>query len=105
MESPPDVIASLQPEAVVVVCDGKKGSLYSAAAQVLATVATDESEIQYLDDPNWSQFPEVGAVLKTIAPEEQCFQIAIHTGLGVWAVGVGGRSPNRTKATKLALAT
>jgi len=89
---------------LAVVSDGKKGGLYGSASQVIEHITGGEGEIQYHDDPNWTEYPAVGEVLKALAESEECYQLGVHSTLGIWAIGVGGRKKNRDQATKLALA-
>jgi len=106
----PDKLADCSSDMALVVSTGgatKKG-LYSqseAALRALFPDGTLESSVEYLDDPNWSEFPTIGKALKAIAEEEECFTVAVCPSADVWAVGVGMKSKSRSAAAKAALAT
>merc|ERR1712048_1369980 len=85
----------------------KKG-LYlqsDAALRALFPDGSLESSVEYLDDPNWDEFPTIGKALKAIAEGEECMTVAVCPSVDVWAVGVGMKSKSRSAAAKAALAT
>merc|ERR1711972_1189529 len=59
--------------------------------------------VTYAHDPEWTDFPEVGEAIKTAGAEENCYTIATHPEMGIWAVGIGGGWKTRETACKLAL--
>eukprot|EP00933_Yihiella_yeosuensis_P023559 TRINITY_DN18352_c0_g1_i1.p1 TRINITY_DN18352_c0_g1~~TRINITY_DN18352_c0_g1_i1.p1 ORF type:complete len:730 (-),score=180.11 TRINITY_DN18352_c0_g1_i1:56-2245(-) len=99
-------LEGLEPQGLVVATEGnaRKG-LYSQADGALESLLGDMlSEVEYIDDPEWSQFPVVGAALKELAEKEECLVVAICPTRALWAVGVGMKGKNRWMAVKVALA-
>jgi hypothetical protein len=101
----PDALEGLAPTCIAVSTEGKKKGTYSEAHSILAHLLGDGlKDVEYLDDVDWKSYPEVGAALKALATEEECFTIAACASHGIWALGVGMRAKNRQNAAKLALA-
>lgn len=94
------------PEGIVFRTTGKNlPNFYSVAAQELHSIVQASSlEIQYIDDPDWRQFPNVGKLVQQISGFEECQLIAFCPALQLWAVGVGSRIKSRTTAAKAAMA-
>jgi len=105
VEVPPQ-LDSLSPEVLVVAADASaKKSLYSHADVAVKTVLGDlAGEVEYVDDPNWSEFPGIGSALKLLAEKEECFVVAISPSHSLYAVGVAMKGKVRYSAAKVALA-
>ena len=64
-----------------------------------------DSEVDVVDDPDWSTFPELAGALQVIYPSwRDCFCVCVCPGLCVWAVGIASRAKNRQDAARIALA-
>lgn len=69
-----------------------------------AALAATEGDVEYHDDANWAEFPNVGKALKQVAPVEECLTVAVCEKKGIWAVGVGNKGKSRWAAVRLAMA-
>jgi hypothetical protein len=85
--------------------EGQRKALYSHVDKFLAEfVESIETDIEFVDDPNWENFPEVAAALEEYKVED-CLHIAVCGSAGVWAAGVGRKWKTRNSAAKVALGT
>jgi len=102
----PEILEDLVREGLVVSSASKSlPRFYGQADQVLEhLLAEAKSEVEYHDDSEWQNFPEVGNLLRELAPKEECFTLAIHAASCAWGVGVGMKKKNRDIAAKAALA-
>lgn len=93
-------------ESVVLRNDGTTRSdlYYKADAAIALVIGELASEVQYFDDPNWDQFPQVGQHTKRVTGKEECLTLAVCQAAGVWAVGAGRKGKNRMTAAKVAMA-
>lgn len=86
--------------------DGQRKALYSHVDKFLSEfVESIETDIEFVDDPNWENFPEVAAAMEEYKLEDACLHIAVCGSAGVWAAGVGRKWKTRNQAAKVALAT
>eukprot|EP00928_Gymnodinium_smaydae_P009376 TRINITY_DN13500_c0_g2_i2.p1 TRINITY_DN13500_c0_g2~~TRINITY_DN13500_c0_g2_i2.p1 ORF type:complete len:569 (-),score=110.75 TRINITY_DN13500_c0_g2_i2:165-1871(-) len=104
--SRPDALENFSSDEALVLCtDGGRRALYSQADEALNYLAGEaKGDIQYFDDASWEKFPQIGSILKTNAPREECLMVGVCPSLDVWAVGVGMKGKNRYLACKAALA-
>eukprot|EP00405_Crypthecodinium_cohnii_P017112 CAMPEP_0206452302 /NCGR_PEP_ID=MMETSP0324_2-20121206/19868_1 /ASSEMBLY_ACC=CAM_ASM_000836 /TAXON_ID=2866 /ORGANISM="Crypthecodinium cohnii, Strain Seligo" /LENGTH=526 /DNA_ID=CAMNT_0053922373 /DNA_START=97 /DNA_END=1677 /DNA_ORIENTATION=- len=105
-EDLPEVLEGMPPEALVLSTQtcARKG-LYDKATDLLENLLSEGvADITEHDDPNWEQFPIVGAVIKEKMGTEECLSIMLCPQLNCWAVGVGMKAQMRKQAAKAALA-
>ena len=103
---PPDPLDGVITDGLVLLCSGDRSSgLYGNSEEILHMVVGG-SEVERLDDPDWSTFPSIAAALREIAPgwSDECFCIGVCHGLGVWGIGIASRVRNRQDAARIALA-
>jgi len=102
----PEELEGLPTVALALSTEGKgRKTLYSNADRAVAHLLEEmAAEVQYFDDFNWEQFPQVGAALKSVAAAEECLTLALCSSKEIWAVGVGMQGKNRFAAAKAALA-
>jgi len=104
----PPPLDTLMTEALALANNGMgRKSLYANADEMLAHFVGEDlvEQIQYLEDPEWKEFPLVGeAVKKAMNGKEECLTIAVLETACCWAVGVGTKGKNRLTAAKVALA-
>jgi hypothetical protein len=104
-EPKPDILEALGDNGLVVSSDGnRRKGLYSQAASAIAILTEGRGDVEYIDDPNWSNFPQIGKALLASGSKEECMEVGVCTALNVWAVGMGGKTKTRRPATKAALA-
>lgn len=105
-EPAPDQLEGLPAVALVCSTDGKAGGgLYSQADEALNKFVPEAAtEVEYLDDFEWKNFPAVGMALKELAEKEECMCLAVCPSRGLWAVGVGMKGKERLRAAKAAIA-
>jgi len=107
MEDPPAILVDGMPAESLLVVEGTgRKELYQTVDQFLLGFVGDVStDIECVDDPDWSQFPEIAAVLEGYAIQDECLQVAICAQCGMWAAGIGRKWKQRNAAAKVALAT
>lgn len=83
----PRCLASLTPKEGIVVCtDGKRKGLYSNGDAALSTlVGNVQGDVEYHDDFNWANYPELGKALKQLAPRDSACALRL---LSLWMSGV-----------------
>jgi hypothetical protein len=103
----PALLQELGPDAVAVCSDTASSPLYQAIDGVLALLLpTPDDEVQLLDDPQNTEFPEVSAALKahSNSPREEPIHVSICQSTGCWGIGAGRTEDSRAAASKVALA-
>jgi len=84
---------------------GRRNLYFSADAALAHFIGEDLiDQVQYIEDPDWENFPVVGAAIKEAMGKEECMTIAVLEPACCWAVGVGMKGKNRQVAAKVALA-
>eukprot|EP00931_Biecheleriopsis_adriatica_P009702 TRINITY_DN110779_c0_g1_i1.p1 TRINITY_DN110779_c0_g1~~TRINITY_DN110779_c0_g1_i1.p1 ORF type:complete len:880 (+),score=199.71 TRINITY_DN110779_c0_g1_i1:82-2640(+) len=81
-----------------------KSACFGLAADVLDAFLGGV-EIEVIHDPDWQEFPEVGAALTAAGVEENCLAVAMCPAMTKWGIGVGAGWKARESAARLALAT
>lgn len=83
----------------------KGPNIFSSSAYVLGDIVGDISnEVQILHDPDWQQYPDIGAAIQAACGEEHCFAVAVCAGQAKWGLGLAPGWKGRESAAKLALA-
>eukprot|EP00930_Biecheleria_cincta_P029812 TRINITY_DN20689_c0_g1_i1.p1 TRINITY_DN20689_c0_g1~~TRINITY_DN20689_c0_g1_i1.p1 ORF type:complete len:597 (-),score=134.48 TRINITY_DN20689_c0_g1_i1:144-1934(-) len=103
----PALLQELGPDAVAVCTDNASSSLYQSIDGVLACLLpTPDDEVQLLDDPQNTEFPEVSAALKSHGDgqREEPIHVSICQSTGCWGIGAGRTEDSRCAASKVALA-
>jgi hypothetical protein len=86
--------------------EGQRKALYNHVDKFLSEfVENVETDIEFVDDPTWENFPEVAAAMEEYKLEDACLHIAVCGSAGVWAAGVGRKWKTRNAAAKVALGT
>lgn len=97
----PIVQSGLPSEAPAIAFD-KNCDLFQISAQMLSELDNDD-EACVVDDPDWSQFPEIGDALRRSGAPEIGLAVAELGSRQKWAVGLGTGPKGRDKAARLAL--
>lgn len=107
MEAPPAILVDGMPSETLLVVEGTaRRQLYSTVDKFLSGFVADvATDIECVDDPDWTQFPEIAAALEGYAVQDDCLQVAICAQCAMWAAGVGRKWKGRNQAAKVALAT
>jgi len=90
--------------ALVVATECKTIGIYFEAEMLLQSILPPSTKVEYVDDAQWSLFPEIGVELRKLAPMEECFSVGVISDVQVWAVGVAMKNKNRTQVSRAALA-
>jgi hypothetical protein len=84
--------------------ENARKALYTHVDKFLAEfVESVETDIEYVDDPNWEQFPEIAAALEEYNVQDYCLHVAVCGNAGVWAASAGRKWKTRNAAAKVAL--
>lgn len=108
LPAPPAVLIDGMPSETLMLLgeDGTRKALYAHVDKFLAEfVESVETDIEFVDDPNWENFPEVAAAMEEFTLGDACLHIAVCGSAGVWAAGVGRKWKTRNAASKVALGT
>lgn len=101
----PGVLDDLSGGAVAVGTEGNRRDVFDTVDKVLAKLVTKpKAAIKYIDDPNWEQFPEIGAALKQHGEEQAPMMLAVCQEASAWAIGFGYSASHRNAAAKAAMA-
>lgn len=93
----------LPAEAPVVVFE-KGVSVFGEGSYILCDFLPNmDEEVEFIDDPDWKQFPEIASALRETGLEENCNCVAFAKAQGKWAVGCAPGHKPRQNAAKLAL--
>jgi len=86
--------------------EGSRKGLYAHVDKILAQFVSKE-DIEYVDDPDWVQFPEVASALTEAGYniKDHCLNVAVCGVASVWAAATGNKWKSRNAAAKVALAT
>eukprot|EP00811_Abedinium_folium_P008113 NODE_17493_length_939_cov_13.056650.p1 GENE.NODE_17493_length_939_cov_13.056650~~NODE_17493_length_939_cov_13.056650.p1 ORF type:complete len:204 (+),score=70.88 NODE_17493_length_939_cov_13.056650:111-722(+) len=105
-DAPTGTLSGLPVDAIALCTDGKtRKALYNSIDAVLQHLMPDaQNAVEYLDDPEWKQFPEVGSAVQVHGNEEVSLQVALCAGNMTWAAGFGSKWTSRHQAAKVALA-
>lgn len=71
-----------------------------ALDRLAVNVATD---VEYFDDPDWTVFPTVADIVRSLGQREECLCVAVCQSRGAWGIGISNKKRNRTVAAKVAL--
>jgi hypothetical protein len=108
LAAPPAVLIDGMPSETLMLFgeDGSRRALFNHVDKFLAEfVESVETDIEFVDDPSWENFPEVAAALEEYAIDSECLHIAVCGSAGVWAAGVGSKWKTRNVAAKVAIGT
>jgi len=104
---PAALVDSMPTNTLVFVTDdgGERKPLLGKADSILAHFAEDhESVVEYVDDPEWVNFPETLAGFEGFNVKDECLHIAVCGVHNVWAASTGRKWKTRNNAAKIALA-
>lgn len=102
------IMEKMLPDGIAVATDGKKRpKLYGRVDAVLKCLLIDpDTEVEYHDDPNMDEFPQIAEAVRGIPTDEiVSMTLAVCPCYGAWGVGLGSNYANRHKAARVALAT
>jgi len=105
--APGMLIETMPAESIMLVhgeAQANKG-LYRNADSLLALyLERPESDVEYVDDANWEQFPEITAALEDYNIKDELLHVAVCGISNVWAAASGAKWKTRQTAAKVALA-
>lgn len=90
-------------EGLAVIHDKSMGEMFRQGHYILEELVGDVSTVEFKDDPDWKEFPDIAEALGQAGTESNCYCVAISQEFGRWAVGVGASWKPRESAAKLAL--
>jgi hypothetical protein len=99
------VLEGLPSTGVVVSYGGSSyKNFFANAHNILQDIIGDTSRVTFHDDPDWTNFPEVGPAIRAAGGEENCYSVAVCESMGVWGAGLAAGKKPRESAAKMAMA-